>query len=53
MLFVFANTLMDKQIITSASFTALLLMAVGNTMRTVPLGTVKRARLTAIAGRNP
>jgi Kef-type K+ transport system membrane component KefB len=33
---VFANILLDKQIITSTSFTALLLMAVASTMLTVP-----------------
>ncbi len=49
---IFANVLLDKQIITSETFTALLLMAVGSTMLTVPvvapmlrpmLGLVKRA----------
>jgi Kef-type K+ transport system membrane component KefB len=34
---VFANTLLDKHIITSETFTALLLMAVGSTMLTVPV----------------
>jgi Kef-type K+ transport system membrane component KefB len=34
---VFANVLLDKQIITSPTFTALLLMAVASTMLTVPL----------------
>jgi Kef-type K+ transport system membrane component KefB len=34
---VFANILLDKQIITSETFTALLLMAVGSTMLTIPL----------------
>jgi Kef-type K+ transport system membrane component KefB len=33
---IFANILLDKQIITSESFTALLLMAVASTMLTVP-----------------
>ncbi len=33
---VFVNVLLDKQLITSATFTALLLMAVGSTMLTVP-----------------
>ncbi len=49
---IFANVLLDKQIITSETFTALLLMAVGSTMLTVPvvapmlrpmMGLVKRA----------
>jgi len=34
---IFANVLLDKQIITSETFTALLLMAVGSTMLTVPV----------------
>ncbi len=34
---VFANILLDKQIITSDTFTALLLMAVASTMLTVPM----------------
>jgi Kef-type K+ transport system membrane component KefB len=34
---VFANVLLDKQVITSATFTALLLMAVASTMLTVPM----------------
>lgn len=34
---IFANILLDKHIITSESFTALLLMAVGSTMLTVPM----------------
>nr|WP_315254522.1 cation:proton antiporter [uncultured Duganella sp.] len=34
---VFANILLDKQIITSETFTALLLMAVGSTMLTIPM----------------
>ncbi|WP_332848661.1 cation:proton antiporter [Massilia sp. S19_KUP03_FR1] len=34
---IFANILLDKQIITAASFTALLLMAVASTMLTVPM----------------
>jgi len=33
---IFANILLDKQIITQESFTALLLMAVGSTMLTIP-----------------
>lgn len=34
---IFANILLDKQVISSASFTALLLMAVASTMLTVPM----------------
>jgi Kef-type K+ transport system membrane component KefB len=34
---IFANILLDKQIITSETFTALLLMAVGSTMLTIPV----------------
>ena len=34
---IFANILLDKQIITSETFTALLLMAVASTMLTVPV----------------
>ncbi|OYT86681.1 MAG: cation/H(+) antiporter [Burkholderiales bacterium PBB6] len=33
---IFANVLLDKQVITSDTFTALLLMAVGSTMLTIP-----------------
>jgi Kef-type K+ transport system membrane component KefB len=36
---IFANVLLDKQIITSETFTALLLMAVASTMLTVPVVT--------------
>lgn len=34
---IFANILLDKQIITSETFTAMLLMALGSTMLTIPL----------------
>lgn len=34
---IFANILLDKQIITNETFTALLLMAVGSTMLTIPI----------------
>ena len=34
---IFANVLLDRQIITSATFTALLLMAVASTMLTIPM----------------
>lgn len=36
---IFANILLDRQIITNDAFTALLLMAVGSTMLTIPLVT--------------
>jgi Kef-type K+ transport system membrane component KefB len=41
---IFANVLLDKQIITADTFTALLLMAVGSTMLTIPVVTPKLAR---------
>ncbi|TDM06878.1 MAG: cation/H(+) antiporter [Ideonella sp. MAG2] len=40
---IFANVLLDKQIITADTFTALLLMAVGSTMLTIPVVTPKLA----------
>lgn len=45
---IFANILMDKAIITSETFTALLLMAVASTMLTVPVVTPKLQRLQGI-----
>ncbi|MDM4764667.1 cation:proton antiporter [Pelomonas sp. SE-A7] len=42
---IFANILLDKQIITSETFTALLLMAVASTMLTVPMVAPKLRRL--------
>jgi Kef-type K+ transport system membrane component KefB len=49
---VFANILLDKQIITSETFTALLLMAVGSTMLTIPVVHPKlnRAQNRALVG---
>ena len=47
---IFANVLLDKQIITSETFTALLLMAVASTMLTVPVVTPK-LRSEALARR--
>jgi Kef-type K+ transport system membrane component KefB len=44
---IFANILMDAQIITSETFTALLLMAVVSTMLTVPMVSPKLARMRA------
>jgi Kef-type K+ transport system membrane component KefB len=45
---IFVNILLDKGIITGAAFTALLLMAVGSTMLTVPAATPKLRRLRAV-----
>jgi Kef-type K+ transport system membrane component KefB len=42
---IFANILLDKQVITSEAFTALLLMAVVSTMLTVPMVAPRLARL--------
>jgi Kef-type K+ transport system membrane component KefB len=42
---IFANILLDKQIITNETFTALLLMAVGSTMLTVPMVTPMLKRM--------
>ena len=48
---IFANVLLDKQIITNATFTALLLMAVGSTMLTVPVVAPMLAKLKAVLGK--
>ena len=48
---IFANILLDKQIITSETFTALLLMAVASTMLTVPVVAPRLARMKALLGR--
>ena len=45
---IFANILLDKQVITSETFTALLLMAVASTMLTVPVVTPRLRRLQNI-----
>ncbi len=50
---IFANILLDKQIITSEAFTALLLMAVGSTMLTIPAVTPKLRALTQRLGKPP
>ena len=42
---IFANVLLDKQVITADTFTALLLMAVASTMLTVPMVTPLLVRL--------
>jgi hypothetical protein len=43
--------LLDKQIITNTTFTALLLMAIGSTMLTIPVVTPKLRRLASITQR--
>ncbi len=48
---IFANILLDKQIITSEAFTALLLMAIASTMLTVPVVAPKLARMKEILQR--
>ena len=48
---IFANILLDKRIITSETFTALLLMAVASTMLTVPMVAPKLAKLRELIGR--
>jgi Kef-type K+ transport system membrane component KefB len=45
---IFANILLDKNIITNETFTALLLMAIGSTMLTVPIVSPKLQRLKSI-----
>ena len=49
---IFANVLLDKAIITSATFTALLLMAVASTMLTVPRVTPMLQRMKAVLQRD-
>ncbi|AXK72921.1 cation:proton antiporter [Lysobacter sp. TY2-98] len=46
---IFVNVLLDKQLITAATFTALLLMAIGSTMLTVPVVAPKLRRLASAA----
>jgi Kef-type K+ transport system membrane component KefB len=48
---IFVNVLLDKQIITAETFTALLLMAVGSTMLTMPMVGPRLARLEASGSR--
>lgn len=45
---IFSNVLLDKQIITSETFTALLLMAVASTMLAVPVASPKLERMKSI-----
>jgi Kef-type K+ transport system membrane component KefB len=48
---IFANILLDKAVITASTFTALLLMAVGSTMLTIPVVTPKLSRLRHLVGK--
>ncbi len=49
---IFANILLDKQIITNTTFTALLLMAVASTMLTTPFVKPALAKLKGLAGKS-
>ena len=49
---IFANILLDKAIISSEAFTALLLMAVASTMLTVPVVAPKLRRLRELVQRS-
>jgi len=49
---IFANILLDKQIITSETFTALLLMAVASTMLTVPIVAPKLVKMKELVQRS-
>ena len=49
---IFANILLDKDIITNQTFTALLLMAVGSTMLTIPMVTPKLKALKMMVSRS-
>ncbi|MBA3594344.1 MAG: cation:proton antiporter [Polaromonas sp.] len=49
---IFANILLDKQIITNETFTALLLMAIASTMLTVPVVAPKLQRMKEIIFRS-
>ncbi len=48
---IFANVLLDKHIITNETFTALLLMAVGSTMLTVPVVAPMLQKMKAVLGK--
>jgi len=47
---IFVNVLLDKQLITNATFTALLLMAIASTMMTIPVVAPKLRRLAQAPG---
>lgn len=49
---IFANILLDKEVITDATFTALLLMAIASTMLTVPVVQPKLTRLRELINRS-
>ncbi len=49
---IFANILLDKRIITSETFTALLLMAVASTMLTVPMVAPQLAKMKSLIQRS-
>ena len=49
---IFANILLDKQIITNETFTALLLMAVASTMLTIPVVTPMLHKLKSVISRS-
>jgi Kef-type K+ transport system membrane component KefB len=48
---IFSNILLDKGIITSATFTALLMMAIGSTMLTTPVVAPKLRRVLRLVGK--
>jgi Kef-type K+ transport system membrane component KefB len=48
---IFANVLLDRAIITNEAFTALLLMAVGNTMLTAPIVAPMLTRIRGVVFR--
>ena len=49
---IFANILLDKGVITSGTFTALLFMALASTMLTVPMVSPKLARMRQVLGKS-
>ena len=49
---IFVNVMLDKHIVTSETFTATLLMAVGSTMLSVPITAPKLRRLAGFAARS-
>ncbi|MDP3404172.1 MAG: cation:proton antiporter [Brevundimonas sp.] len=48
---IFANILLDRQVISNETFTALLLMAVGSTMLTIPMVTPRLRQLAGLSGK--
>ncbi len=49
---IFANILLDREIITNETFTALLLMAVGSTMLTIPMVTPQLRKLAGLSAKD-